>query len=259
MKKSFYFFPILLLFHSCVNMKVTINTPFLKSESLKKIAIVEVMIGDPVQAIFPLIDAAAFNVKMNKIADEIMDAERQKLPFYRDVIAKNMKDKFNCEIIYGKALQSHPNFEALRKKIEKKEALLTERNNYPVVLLAEGEFNAFAFEKGNVELFFQSNNPATKAYITEICKQLEVDAIAISYSRLNVAGVNTFGISASARLTTEFYIFRNDGRQVGNASAYSKIFKISGREVEDYKILLDEFSILIDPLTTQITKPKVQQ
>lgn len=216
------------------------------------------IIAKPIQPIFPLIDAAAFNSKMNKIADEIMDAEREKLPFYRDVMAKNMKEKFGCEIIYGKDLQAHPNFEALRTKVEKKAALLTGKDNFPVVLLAPGEFNAFAFEKGDVETFFSSNNPNTQAYVSEICKQLEVDAIAISCSRIDIVGANAFGISANARLITEFYVFRNDGRQIGNASAYSKGFKISGKEISDYKIILDEFNFLIEPLTKQITNARVQ-
>ncbi len=258
MKKNFLFFFIVVLFSSCLNMRVVVNYPFIKSDAIKKIAILEVMIAKPTQAIFPLIDAAAFNAKMNKIADEIMDAERQKLPFYRDILAENMKKKFGCEIVYGKDLQAHPNFENLRAKVEKKEALITKNDNYPVVLLAPGEFNAFAFAKGDVETFFSTNNPIPKGYIAEICKQLEVDAIAISCSRLNVAAVTSFGISSNARLITDFYIFRNDGIEIGRASAYSKGFKISGREVADYKIILDEFSFLIEPLTTQIINSRVQ-
>jgi hypothetical protein len=258
MKNRILLFSTLLLLCSCTAMKVEIPRPFLKSESIKKIALIEVMIGKPVQPILPLLDAAMFNAKMDKISDQVFDAERKKLNNYRETLAFHMKKKFNCEIIYGKELQTLTNFEELKKKVEKKRALNTESNLFPVVLLSDGDFNPFSFENGAVNSFFREELPATKAYVSEICKQLEVDAIAINFSYLDLRGVTSFGISTNARLNTDLYIFHKDGRWVGHGKAYSQVMKITGREVGEYQIILDEYNTIIDPLTTEITKPKAQ-
>jgi hypothetical protein len=251
MKKNLYLSLFLLLLCACTGMKVTIHKPFVKSESTKKIAVFEVILGKPVQGIFPLIDAGIFNGKMNKIADEISDVQRKRVTLYRETLSAQMKKKFGCEIISGKDLQALSGFAGVKEKLEKKQSLLTGNDNYPVMYLADGEFNIFSFEKGRVH----DEEITTKSEVAEICKALEVDAIAINYTRINVENVGSFGISANARLFTDLYIFKNDGRKVAHGAAYSEVTSIHGKEVADYIMLLDEFTLIIDPLTSQLISP----
>jgi hypothetical protein len=67
--------------------------------------------------------------------------------------------------------------------------------------------------------------------------------------------VGSFGMSANARLFTDLYIFKNDGRIVAHGAAYSEVTSIQGKEVADYIMLLDEFTLIIDPLTSQLINP----
>lgn len=252
MKKHIYLAVLCSFIFSCTGMKVTTHMPFIKNESIKKVALVEVIIGKPVQAIFPLIDAGIFNGKMNEISDQILDAQKQKTEAYRETLAKMMKEKFGCEVVYGKELQSHPNFANAKTNLENRKGLETFNDNFPIALLADGEFNIFPFEKAKVREYFETNECRT--CIQELCKALEVDAIVVSYSRVNVENVSSFGIIANSRLFSDLYILNKDGRKIGHGAAYSQVLSFNGKEINQFKMLLDEFNIIMDPLTTQITK-----
>ncbi len=254
MKKLFLFLGSTILISGCISMQIITDTPFIKTNTVKKIAIIEVMVGKPIQAIFPLIDAGIFNQKMNKISDQIMDIERKKASLYRDALATQMEKKFGCEIIYGKKLQELPNYEILRKDLENKNALLTENDNFPAVFLADGEFNAFSFEKGKVNTYF-SKNLSTSTAAIELCKNLDVDAVAISYTHIYTHNVTSFGFSANMRLFTYLYILDKKGVKIGEGSGLSNLVSIRGKEAVDYNLVLDEFNILINPLTTQLLSP----
>lgn len=256
MKKSIILFLVVLSISSCLNMKVTTHIPYRNDTNIKKIAIFEVLVGKPIQAVLPLIDAAAFNSKMNKIADEIMDTQKQKANVYRDALATNMKAQFGCEIIYGKELQNMPNFKLLKNSLANFESLQTRNDNYPIVQIAEGEFNAFPFERGKVNDFFIGSVDYSNV-ISEICKDLNLDAIAISFTQMNTVGVAAFGISANSRVSTNLFIFDKNGKKIGHGSAYSKVIRIKGKEIADYNMILDEFNVIITPLTEQLTKPKI--
>jgi hypothetical protein len=251
------FIPFLLLFSflfSCTEMKVTTHKQYIKNDSVKKIALFEVLITKPFQPILPLLDAAPFNGKVNKRADEIMDSEKKRINSFRDALAQNMAFKYNAEIIFGKELQSNVNFEALKKKIENKNAMLTGNDNFPIIMAADGEFNAFPFEKGKVEHYFINNNYRNE--VETICKDLNVDAIAINVSYLNFQNVQSFGISCNARLNSALFIFDKVGNTIGHASVYSKINSIRGKTIGDYDLVLDEYQTIIVPLAEELVNPK---
>lgn len=240
---------------SCVEMKVITKTQYIKNESIKKIGVFEVMIGKPIQAVLPLIDAAAFNAKMNKISDQILDAEKQKINFYRDVLSQNLKNTLGSDIFSGNELQSIKGFEQLRKDLEVKHALETNNDNFPIVLMADGEFNIYPFEKGRVDDYL-SGNTEFRNLTSEVCEKLNLDGIAINFTQLNTQGVTSFGVTANSRLVTNVYIFDKKGNTIGHGYAHSKVIKVKGKDISEFQILLDEYSVIIEPLVKQLLEPK---
>ncbi len=241
------------LISSCAEMKITTKIPFIKSESIKKIALTQVMIGVPQKKYFPLIDAGIFNSKMNKISDEIFDLQSSKVNAYNESIAQKMKAKFGCEVLSGKELIESPNFAKTKENMNNAKAMLTEDDNYPIVNMATGQFNAYSFAKGDVDHFI-FENAGYKSISIDLCKQLEVDAVVLSFTRFKIIDVKIFGSSAVSRLYTTFLIYYKDGRKIGEAEAYSKIHYVTGKDIIEYKMVFDDFETIIEPLTTQITK-----
>jgi hypothetical protein len=241
---------------SCTDMKVTTHRQYIKNDNVKKIALFEVLITKPFQPVLPLLDAAPFNNKTNKLADEIMDSEKKRINNVREILANGMAMKYNADIIYGKELQNLPNFGSLKKKIENKQSLATKNDNFPIILQADGEFNVFPFEKGKVEHYFINNDyPTTMA---TICGDLEVDAVAVNVSYLNFQGVTSFGISCNSRLNSALFIFDKNGRTLGHATVISKVVKVRGKMIEDFDLILDEFPTILSSLAEQLVNPKTK-
>lgn len=255
MKNQTFFLALLVLLASCQAINIKTQVPYRASRTIGKMVLFPVIIGEFQQPILPLIDAAGFNKKTNNIADQIMDIQKKAVDKYRENSADILKKYFKCEILYGDSLQSMDGYLNLSKTHHFKGALIVEDDNFPTIITSTGDINPFKFENGKVLKYFK--DPVNyKETIKLICHELNTDALAISFSSLAVVGVTPFGMKGAIRLNTHLYVFDMNGSIIANGSTWSKPVMINGKELSDYQHTLDGFSLIFDPLVSNITTGK---
>ena len=215
-------------------------------------ALIQVMFSQFKQPVLPLLDAAAFNGKTNKLAPEIMEMQEEYIDTIRHMVVERMSEFLSGEIVYGEQLQGLMREEGLHETHNFNENLLTGDNNFPVVLLASGELNVFRFENGNAVRYFTRDSRYPRL-ITHLCEKLDVDAIAVSVSYFEVTRAGPFGISGSLRLNTHLFVMEGGrGSMTINAMTASPPMTIPGNELDDYKIALNHFPEIIDLLFAEL-------
>ena len=65
-----------LMLSSCITTKVQVNNKYSGVIPLDTLHLVSVVYGPVVQPVIPLIDAAAFNGRTNKISDQILEEQK---------------------------------------------------------------------------------------------------------------------------------------------------------------------------------------
>ena len=235
---------------SCNVMKVTADFSEKEVPKVEKIALISTYIGKIQKPILPLIDAGLFNKKPNAIADEIIDMQERYVDKFRENIASNIEKHFRCEVLYGDPLTALDGFSEVKKKYNFADNLYTEDDNFPVMQIASGDINPFNFKKGNV-LKYLNDLAKYKNTLFQINKDLGLDFLAVSYSQLTILSVSAFGIAGTLRLDSYLYIFDKFGDLVATGKAYSKYSSIKGKELNDYQMKIEDFSILSDPLSSK--------
>ncbi|MEQ9468198.1 MAG: hypothetical protein RLN88_12345 [Ekhidna sp.] len=241
-------FIITILITSCAATKVKVNTLNDASFDVDELNLTSVMIGPVWQPVLPLIDASAFNAKTNKIAAEIMEEEQKIIERYKELLVENIRKNVDAKLV----LSSELNDSADKYRIEKG-VNVEENENFPVVFFAEGDLNFFEFDKKgiNVNAIFK-NNEALSARIATITQELGVENVLISFTRIEVISPGMFGASAQTRLGTYLYLFNSSGKLVMDAYGWSKPVNIKGKEIQDYKIQLDNFHGLAILMGTEL-------
>jgi hypothetical protein len=256
MKKILLNPAIAILFASCVPL---INTPvpYKSSPSIKKVGLFPVMIGKMYRPLFPLIDAAAFNGKTNEIADQILDMQDRTIDKMRENAAVTLQKYLNCEVIYGDALHNDSAFTALSARYNFKSALILNDDNFPKITISSGDINPFNYSNGDVIAYFgtPSNYKETVKYI---CKELNLDALAVSFSKLSVINVTAFGISGNLRLETYLYVFDKNGDFIANGRGFSKPMGINGKELFYYQMQLEYFPTLLEQVASKLVSAPVK-
>lgn len=235
---------LVLSFSSCSTIRV--NYYSTAPKKVNNIALVSTMIDKIQQSPLPLIDAAVFNKKTNDIADQIMDLQKKSIDKFRDLIGDNLRNNFKCEVIYGDSLHKLNGYNELSEKFNFKNALRLKNDNFPLIITATDDINPFNLDNGNISIYFH-NSLNYKSTIKEIAKQLNVDYIAVSVSRL-ASGAGYFGITGMLQLITNLYLFDSEGNLVVEASNFSKATNVSGKNIDDYNDQLHNISIIIDPM-----------
>ncbi|TVR76013.1 MAG: hypothetical protein EA409_13835 [Saprospirales bacterium] len=242
----------LLFLSSCGPPKAISRIHVNEKKDFERVALIQVMFSQFNQPVLPLLDAAAFNGKINRLAPEIMEMQEEYLDDIRHMVVERMSEFLSGEIVYGEKLQALMREKGFAETHNFNENLLTGNNNFPLVLLASGEFNVFRFEKGNALHYFTRDSRYPRM-ISHICEKLGVDAIAVSVSYFEVTRVGSFGMNGSLRLNTHLFVMEGDrGSMAINAMTASPPTTIPGNELHDYKIVLDHFPEIIDLLFTEL-------
>ena len=129
---------------------------------------------------------------------------------------------------------------------------MTGNSNFPIVLLADGELNVFRFDNGNAVRYFTRESRYPRL-ISNLCQELGVDAIAVSITHFEVMRVGAFGINGSLRLSTHLFVIDGErGAMVTRGMVGSPPMSISGSELVDYKLKLNQFSEILDLLFSSL-------
>jgi hypothetical protein len=220
---------------------------------IKSITLVSTMIGRMLQPIIPLLDAAPFNKKTNSIASLIVEQEMKSIESFREAVASNLKTQFNCDVIYGNALTSKPEYKELIKKYDFPTNLIIDNPNFTKIIINNDEKNLFQIEDGNVFKYMR-NVDQFKNNIAEMCTSLKTDYLAVSYSNLAVVQFGMFGGHGKIVLQTAIYLFDKDGNMVAKGSKDSKPLRVVGDDIMDYKTQLNSLSEILPPMMEKVSK-----
>lgn len=236
-----------ILLSSCSTVKVTLSPK--KAEKIDKIALISTYLGMK-KPVLPLIDAAIINEKINGLADQLNPLLKKNAQVYRANVAKSLKSNLNCEVVYGDTLQKSIGFQKVMGALNYANALNTADANFPQVMAAPGDLSPFQFEKAKIDRYFRDSKNY-KNTITQICKDLNMNYIAISNSYLAPipGGLLARG---SIMLLTTIYIFTKDGDCIALGTNFSKPFKFTPTEIDGYQQGLDEQLSVLQPILEKI-------
>jgi len=195
------------------------------------------------QPVFPLMDAAMFNKKSNKIADSTTLDGKKMIDTFRYSLAQFMTEQFGANVIYGLELSKRAGYSYIENITE---SLQTNNEHFPVFILADGDKMPFYIKKGDIEDAL--DNEKAEMIVKDICLQLNVDALAISYTQLNVLDGGGFGISGNVALITQIFMFDKNGIPLSSGCAQGKYTTINGKYIHEYRSKLKEFPFLSEIL-----------
>lgn len=250
--KYIFLFFILVFFNSCRTLKIKTEIPFSDTNIDQEIIHLGTIINKPHQPILPLIDAAIFNKRTNKIAAQIDEFEESIILDLENQFIQELTEKTGLPIIQ---LEDHLKQESLnfiKNKYHKSSGLFLDNNIFPRLITSK-ELNFFSFENGNIPKYFRRSinyGPLVK----KICEDINAPKVSLLHAKLAVKGVGPFGVLGSIRLEMYLYIFSSSGRIIGKSKLLSKPKKTEGRRLDDYKNIWLEYPSLMKLLIEDLLK-----
>jgi hypothetical protein len=249
--RFFCFATALVMLVSCAS-NVTVHHYAKNNSKVESIVLISTMLGKLQQPTFPLLDAAMLNNKTNLVAYNIMEEQKKQIDKCRDIVAEKLKASFQCEVLYGATLQNVDAFQNLKNKYDYPSALRTNKDNFPYVITASGDINPFEYKNGNVKEYMTKYNKAYREAISELCQELQVDLVAVSYSNLAVSGVQAFGNGGQIRLDTMLYFFDKTGAMVTETGTKTERVLFPGENAKDYMWPFSMFPAAVNSMITKI-------
>ena len=247
-------FALVLLLGSCVGAKFTADTKTGQPIPIDTLNLVSVMIGPVYQPTFPLIDAAAFNGKTNKIADDILEEEEKRIADFKKKLVAALREKIPAEIrttdeIRGDGIEEY----------QITRATPAENKNFPLVYFAEGDLSFQEYgNMNNLRNEFESNQ-ALRQNIVAFAEKFNLSNVAICYNRLAVINVGPFGASGNLRLESYIYVFDSRGGVSIKATGILEPTNISGKVLDEYAAELDKHSMMYNLLAVPLSQQFMSQ
>jgi hypothetical protein len=223
----------------------------------KSIALISTMIGKIIQSPIPLLDAGPFNKKTNSIAPFIIEEQVKSVDGFRESVASSMKKHINCEVLYGSALTTKPEYIEISKKYNFPDNLKIDDENFPKIQMPKDEMNPFMFDNGRKVAEYLKNEDKTKSTTSDICKLLGTDFVAVSYSSMGVQSYGWFGGHAQISLLTNIYFYDKDGNLVAKGNNISKPIRAVGDDIMDYKAVLNTLPEILDKMMVKVSKKMI--
>ncbi len=220
-------------------------------EKIKSIALISTMVGKVEQSPLPLIDAAIFNGKLNKIADDIFEMEIRNVDKLRNRYAESLNTNFKAKVLFGDSLYKSSEYAQLQKKMNSKRSLDTNSERFPYIIIPKNEFNPFQFEKANVSAYFNESGKNYTQTVSEIATKLNTDLVAVSYSYITT-GAGNFGINGAAQGVTYLYLFDKKGNLISSSSNFSKGTIVSGSDVNQFNDEFDNLLGIVEPMMNKV-------
>jgi len=162
---------------------------------------------------------------------------------YRETVANALKENLKCSVIYGKNLQEMQGFNELKNKYNFTYALKKEDEFFPDIISDTLDLIPFEFENGDIEGFFKEPGNF-KNIISEICKKLDLNNIAVSYSYLFPIEGASIVLGNSLNLASDLYIFNKDGECIIAETGFTNV-TFKSKELEGYQEALDNLPVVL--------------
>ncbi|UCS94521.1 hypothetical protein KZP23_05725 [Echinicola marina] len=251
MKRIFPIALVAIFLVSCATAPIMVKVQSSKSSTiaLEQLNLASTMIGPLFQPDLPLIDAASFNGKTNKIADVIMDEEERMIEEFKYILTSTLKGHLSSSV---KTIGEFDGASIEPYQVEK--GLKVDNKNFPVVFFSEGDLNIADLGKGkNVNKIFK-NDEGIKDRVREIAQALDISNVAVSYNRLGIVGVGAFGSFGMISLESYLFIYDSQGDLLINIKGWTKPEQISGKNSNEYVIQLHKFEGLADEISRKLNE-----
>jgi hypothetical protein len=230
------------LFNSCgINKVIFSSKPV---DKLEKIALISTFIEFSTASedtYMPII-----NERINSVSGELTELLQKNTSIYRDSLGIFLSKNCNCEVLYGESLHSNPGFAKLRDEFNFPDALATNDKYFPFMFLPSDDFNPFktidAFKTVKPIPSLLINEKQT---IQEICKNLNVNYIIVSYTVLVPYSKNII-------VATTFSLFDKDGDYIAWANKFGDGGKIKAGKIEEFHKVVNSFFIIIKPIISEV-------
>ncbi|MFN2394703.1 MAG: hypothetical protein ABR597_03345 [Bacteroidales bacterium] len=238
-----------LMLSSCITTKVQVNSKYPGVIPIDTLNLVSVVYGPVVQPVIPLIDAAAFNGRTNKISDQILEEQKGMTEVYKKILLRNLNNRVTTYIKTGDYFTDET-----AQPYKAKEGILIDNKNFPVVWFDGEGMNLWDYGKGtNVRAIFESD-PQLKSRIAKFAREMNINNVLVSFNRLAVIGVGMFGSTGNIRLESYLYLYDANGNLMMDAYGWTKPSSIGGRELYEYQAQMDKFEELVVLLSNELVK-----
>jgi hypothetical protein len=216
-----------------INSKLTSNKP-------SKIFVASTIIGPIPQPILPLLDAAAFNSKTNKLASELNNLFLAEVNGFQDTLLIKLNKAFNTEfdLIDTVKYPMKASFVVFKAEGVKNET-------FPFAYFADNDINIVDLKDGKdlERIFLQARQQTT---ISSNLKKVGVPNALIVFNRINVIGAGMFGINGTIRFETYMFLYDENGNLILDTKAFSAPTSISGNNITEYHLVMKKMPELID-------------
>jgi len=219
-------------YYVSANTRVLLNG----DSKIETIALISVKFLPFSKPVLPLMDARAFNKRVNLIAEEIVNEEKIYVDKYREAIAHNLEKYFQAVVIFGPELQKMSSFQEVFSQYNDSSSLITNDEYFPRIILSSGDLSTIPLKFGK--------NQNCKELIMDICAKLDVDAVAFATNVLSVLSPKTN--ANPLNLFAYLVLADKEGNLIVTSSAYSEDVTIGGEDVGEYIVVLDEYNEVLD-------------
>ncbi len=232
MKKIIVFTSLVtaLCLSSCSPTKVSYSKNFVPPQ---KIGFITTVIGPLEQPVIPLIDAALLNAKINKIAPQIMQMEQRYVNNIERMIAVNLGKPLRCRVVDAKELRLLPTFQKLQNDIRLTPPTDFYNRDFSKFICSDYTLCPFSSDKDDLYKYFTKNEDYQTTF-SVVCKSLNLDMLAVSYSKLNMVQAGVFGIYGKLRLETYLLLFNQNGVLVAQGRSYTNTTEAEAKDIGDY-------------------------
>ena len=239
-----------LLTTACIGPRVVTNTQLARPVPVDTTAFVSTVAGPPVQPVFPLLDAAAFNGKTNKLADRILAAQAEAVEVFRDTLLTALRAQLPATVVTAEAIHDDASAARLRGGGE----VSTKREHFPVAHLANGDLLLTDLAAEHVPNRLFATSPALRAKVAAAAEASGAEVVLVAHANLAVVSAGALGVFGTARMEARLFLFDRKGIERAEVFAQSELESIPGNRLEDYTRIVGTLSSLADDLAAELAK-----
>jgi len=199
----------------------------------------------------------------NSLAKELNSNSEKYADYSRSKIAASLSNILDCKMLYGDSLHNAPGYNLLKAKYNFNDVLTKKDDaNFPSVWQASNDNNFFKFKKVTCDFFgdgiqsFFEKSSNYKEQIIDICKNLDVNYVCLSYVTIKTYG-NDVGIN-SIGLITDFYLFNKEGELAVVGSNGGSVALFDSKDIKYYNLAISTIPSLYVPIFNKMkTKLKL--
>lgn len=236
----------------CKSLLVTAPVPYQAPAQVETMAVMAVYVAPLTQPTTPIADASTFNKKTDALAKELNALMEKKANKYQESLAQGLALQLGVEVNAGKKLEGLQNYDRFKRGEELESLTASGPGNFKQTFVAEGGLNVLRFEPSELAAFLDNPDNLRGASRKQM-RNLEAQAIAVSYTELEIRNVAPLGKQANAILKSRLYIYDDKGRLAGQAEGETKPVTITGEDLAQYEAVLNKYPTLQQQMLTALT------